>query len=149
MCRKPVKNSALARSDSGDRLGRVLRPAIALFVITWIGVSSGCSGAGDRLDIGEVTGLIIFDGKPLANASVAFSQQGFRPTVGTTDAQGRYELVYIRDIKGPAVGKHTVRIKQFDQDADPIPRRYNYDSEVTADVDPGQNAINFDLKSSP
>ena len=113
------------------------------------GMVLGCSGAGDRPEIGEVSGIVTFDGEPLANAGVAFSQPGFRPSVGQTDDQGTYELFYIRDIKGAAIGTHVVQIKQFGQGAVQIPRRYNYESELSAEVNSGQNTINFDLSSNP
>ena len=33
---------------------------------------AGCGTSGDRPELGEVTGTITFNGKPLANAQVAF-----------------------------------------------------------------------------
>ncbi len=109
---------------------------------------TGCSDSGDRPDIGEVTGVVTLDGQPLPNASIAFVQTGFRPSVGETDSEGRYELLYIRDIKGAAVGTHLVKIKLFGRRGKPLPRRYNVKSELTRDVAPGQNEINFDLTSN-
>lgn len=138
MCRIVHKRLLLSRS---------VRYRMAILLVgVWL---TGCGGSGDRPDIGTVSGIITFDGQPLANASVAFSLQGFRPSVGTTDEQGKYELIYIRDIKGAAVGTHSVKIKQFGQGAVQVPRRYNYDTQLSAEVAPGQNTINFDLKSNP
>ncbi len=108
---------------------------------------SGCTNQSDRPAIGEVSGVVTLDGEPLANASVAFSQDGFRPAIGETNSEGRYELFYIRDIKGATVGTNTVRIKQFGNEARRLPRRFNVESELSREVQPGQNEINFDLKS--
>lgn len=109
----------------------------------------GCSGAGDRPDLGEVSGIVTLDGQPLAHASISFIQEGFRPSIGQTDDQGRYELTYIRDIKGAAVGTHMVKIKVFGPGAQKVPPRYNSESELTCEVKPGHNEINFDLTSNP
>jgi hypothetical protein len=112
-------------------------------------VVTGCSDSGDRPDIGEVTGVVTFDGQPLPNASISFAQPGFRSSVGNTDSKGRYELIYIRDIKGAAVGTHVVKIKQFGKRGKRLPRRYNAESELSRDVEPGYNEFDFDLKSNP
>jgi hypothetical protein len=46
------------------------------------------------------------------------------------------------------VGQHTVRIlAQVEPQAPVIPDRYNKQSELRAEVKPGPNEINFDLKS--
>jgi hypothetical protein len=114
-------------------------------------VAGGCSNSGDRPDLGEVSGTVTLDGQPLANASIAFCQPGFRPSIGSTDSKGHYELIYIRDIKGATVGTHTVKIKCFGepgQQVKRVPRKYNDESKLTQQVKPGQNVINFDLKSN-
>lgn len=109
---------------------------------------AGCSGQGDRPDIGKVTGIVTLDGQPLPNASISFNQAGFRPSVGQTDEQGKYELIYIRDVKGAAVGEHLVKIKVFGEGGKHVPRTYNSESELSRDVRPGKNEFNFDLKST-
>ncbi len=108
----------------------------------------GCFDQGDRPDLGEVTGVVTLDGEPLANASIAFTMEGFRPSVGHTDSEGKYELIYIRDTKGAAVGTHTVRIRQFGSRGR-VPARYDMESELTGEVKPGENVINFTLLSDP
>ncbi len=127
---------------------------VALVVFAGCLTVGGCrTGAGDRPDLGEVTGVVTLDGAPLPDASVSFTQPGFRSSVGKTDSQGRYELIYIRDVKGAAVGTHVVKIKLFKQNggqADQLlPSRYNSKSELSREVKPGPNVFNFDLKSSP
>ena len=125
------------------------RPIGCLICLVVCLTCTGCFDSGDRPDIGEVTGVVTLDGQPLENASVSFIQSGFRPSIGETDSEGRYELVYIRDIKGAAVGSHTVKIKRFGPRVRQLPRRYHAESEVTRDVQPGDNEFNFDLTSEP
>jgi hypothetical protein len=113
---------------------------------------TGCSDSSDRPDLGYVSGVVTLDGKPLSSASVSFIQTGFRPSIGNTDSDGRYELIYLRDIKGAPVGKHVVKIKRFPLNNEPIkqlPRKYNSDSQLTRDVVSGDNEFNFDLASTP
>ena len=110
----------------------------------------GCS-SGDRPPIGQVTGTVTINGKPTAGLGVLFSQRGFRSSSGYTNAQGEYELKYIRDTMGAAVGPHKVRIEYISQEgAGPrrgkIPPRYNRNTELTAQVEPGDNVFNFDLE---
>ena len=108
----------------------------------------GCFDQGDRPDLGEVTGVVTLDGEPLADASIAFTKEGFRPSVGHTNSEGKYELIYIRDTKGAAVGTHRVRIRQFGRQGR-VPARYDVESELTGEVKPGENVINFELVSEP
>ena len=60
--------------------------------------------------MGTVTGVVTFNGKPLPNAEISFEPKGKRFSFGTTDEEGRYEMKYIRDEKGVAVGESVVRI---------------------------------------
>jgi len=129
----------------------------------------GC-GRNDQPELGEVTGTIRLDGKPLVGIAVVYQPESGRPARGTTDADGRYELIYIRNTKGTKVGPNRVEIAPSedgeteepleDQDADieteskpskpgkpKIPARYNSQSELNVDVKPGTNTFDFDLKS--
>ncbi|HEX7380297.1 MAG TPA: carboxypeptidase regulatory-like domain-containing protein [Pirellulales bacterium] len=103
------------------------------------------------------------DGAPLANAQVIFSPDGGRPSTGVTDAAGKYTLTYIRDVKGAKLGAHSVRVETVpavtsDQAvgitpegppsaAETIPAKYNTESELRAEVKPGENTIDFSLNS--
>lgn len=115
----------------------------------------GCA-SDDRPPIGQVTGVVTINGQPTAGLGVLFSQKGFRSSSGYTNEQGEYELKYIKDAMGAAVGPHRVRIEFISQEgAGPrrgrIPPRYNRNTELTAQVEPGDNVFNFDLelKSRP
>jgi hypothetical protein len=78
---------------------------------------SACSGApDDSPDLGKVTGKVTRSGTPVINARVYFTPvAGGRTSEGLTGADGSYELVYLRDQKGAAVGEHKVRITTFEE----------------------------------
>ena len=128
----------------------------------------GCGGSGDQPELGQVTGTVTLDGMPLSGIAVVFQPDNGRPARGMTDAEGKYELTYIRQTKGTKVGPNRVEIApsedgevEEDESSDEsapapkksksgkpaIPARYNVKSELKADVKGGKNEFNFDLKS--
>jgi hypothetical protein len=134
--------------------------------LVWLVVALLLAGCGGRsYKTPPVSGRITLEGKPLANAMVAFVPdvpvgQKDRPpsSVGTTDADGRYSLSLNGDpeTSGAVVGKHKVMITLGAQgpsdDAKPtfhkqLPQRYNRRTELECDV-PGEGRAdaNFDLK---
>ena len=72
----------------------------------------GCTGS-DRPPLAEVSGVVTIDGKPLPRVIVIFECGDLRPSSGITDDAGRYQLGYLRDTTGAAIGPHTVRIRRF------------------------------------
>lgn len=136
-----------------------------------VGTLLGCGS--DLPEIGEVTGTVTLDGKPVKDAKVIYSSDHARTSYGKTDDEGKYELTYIRNIKGAAIGSHTVSITtggEEDEDeeqpneekegntgngpdggdtkmkAETIPAKYNSKTTLTAEVKPGDNTIDFTLK---
>ncbi len=117
---------------------------------------TGCGGgASDQPKIAPVAGVVTMDGEPLAGASVQFFSENGRPSAGVTNADGRYELVYIENQKGAVLGNHVVRISTQNDEEDPlgmqgtetVPAKYNSKSTLTATVVEGANEFNFDLQS--
>jgi hypothetical protein len=110
---------------------------------------AGCGTSGPQ--IAPVHGRLTLDDQPLVNADLLFQPDGAqRASTGRTDRDGRYELAYKRGQMGAIVGPHTVRIeisKEVVRNPPPIPERYAAKSELHADVQPGDNEFNFDLKS--
>jgi hypothetical protein len=104
-------------------------------------------------ELGAVTGTVTLDGKPLDTATVVFESPSGRSAFGSTDAQGRYELLYTGNARGAVLGPNRVIIKsRLDAPPgpdwkDPIPARYNATTELTAEVVPGRNAFDFQLES--
>jgi hypothetical protein len=126
------------------RLGMISVAAACLLL------AGGCSRS-ERPPLGTVTGTVTLDGRPLADAVVAFTPEGpGRTSLGTTDAAGRYRLAYLRDIPGANPGRHVVRITTASVDEgrpEILPATYHRRSNLEAQVEPGDNTIDFALKA--
>lgn len=126
---------------------------------------SGCVPANDQPMLGLVKGTVKFDGKPLSDVGVTFVPNDGRPAFGTTDAEGKYELTYIRDTKGCKIGFNRVEIGNTEEQGDEmetegdeatqtvdksgkprIPAKYNTKSELSVVVKAGENLFDFDLE---
>lgn len=117
---------------------------LALFALVLL---LGCRHS-DRPALAPVHGQVTLNGKPLADAVIIFTPQaGGRASRGVTDAEGRYELIYLRDMRGAILGAHVVSITtaQENQPETLLPPRYHAASELRAEVGPGSNAIDFPL----
>lgn len=68
----------------------------------------GCSSGGP--DIVDVSGTVTRNGQPVPNIDVYFQPTDGRPSLGTTDAQGRFSMQYTHDQSGVRVGNHTVYV---------------------------------------
>lgn len=127
--------------------------AVAILIAFVVGLA-GCS-RGDRPELGEVTGTVTLDGKPLEGALVAFYPEEGRTVGGTTDAEGFYEVMYLQGVKGTKVGPNKVEITTSldpsDEDwrpgksAEKVPPWYNVRTTLEANVEPGDNVIDFEL----
>ena len=71
-----------------------------------------------------------------------------RISCGSTDADGHYDLVFLRDMLGAIVGKHRVRISTLSEDCrkELVPACYNTKSTLEKEVVSGNNEIDFDLQ---
>jgi len=94
-------------------------------------------------DLGEVSGFVTLNDAPLPDADIVFIPQddwkdGKKPasSVGRTDEQGRFTLIYTQDVKGAAVGKHKVRITSTKM---AVPIIYNVNTVLSFEVKPGSN----------
>ena len=115
-------------------------------------MASGCqSRAPGTPDLAPVTGTVTIDGQPADKASVSFEGPDNKVSFGNTDTTGRYELNYIHQSKGAAIGANTVKITTRIEAppgagyVDPIPAKYNARTTLKADVKAGPNMINFEL----
>lgn len=125
------------------------------FAVVFLASLAGCRNTGDRPKLGLVVGTIRLDGQPLPDVRVVFKAAGTRAAFGATDANGEYYLVYLRDIKGAAVGEHQVKLFDMNKPENAsgfgrIPKKYGSGAEsLAATVVAGEQVINFDLTSSP
>jgi len=120
--------------------------------------AAGCGGGGPEL--APVEGTVTLDGTPLPAATVVFQPQGLgSPSSGITDEEGHYELLYAVNRQGAMIGRHTVRITTYaqgraDENGEPtftperVPPRYNSQTELTREVEPGGNTFDFLLEGA-
>jgi len=124
-----------------------------------LAMTLGCGGPAVEIpELGEVTGTVTVDNRPLEGLSVTFvPESGALASVARTGSDGKYELVYAvpgtkEMIKGAAVGQHTVRIDVLPDplaqtSSQPLPARYNLESTLKADVKQGPNTFDFQVTS--
>jgi len=128
---------------SASQLGQIGYAVIVLSIL-------GCSRS-QQPPLGLVSGTVRLDGQALANATVRFTPAGpGRTSEGTTDADGHYELRYLRAIPGANIDQHIVRIttaSEANGGRELLPPRYHARSQLEARVVSGTNDLDFDLRS--
>lgn len=119
--------------------------------------SQGCQS--DEIELGQVTGLVTVDGQPIESAQLEFTPTDGRMSIAQTDANGHYQLRYTSDRKGAMIGTHkvavTTALQPVQEEGAPwtkgrkelLPAKYHSQTELTAEVKPGSNEINFELTS--
>ncbi len=129
------------------------RLAVALFVLSALGLAVGCSGTTDDLPREAVTGTVTLDGAPLPSGSISFSPDGGGPGGGGgTIKDGRFSIA--RDVGLPP-GNYTVAInsskpredrtkpaqagggKAVDVAKELIPTKYNSKSTLKVEIKKG------------
>lgn len=114
----------------------------------------GCGGP-DHPEVGRVDGVVTLDGQPLAEATVMFQPTEGRASIATTDSAGKYSLTYLDGVPGAKLGAHKVIIRTEipGEDGQPpiakekLPKKYHEQTELTAEVKPGSNKLDFELTS--
>jgi hypothetical protein len=74
---------------------------------------AGCGGGPDRPQTAKVTGKVLNNGQPVADAAVVFYPQvegGARTSSGRTDASGAFTLDCFDKGDGAVLGKHKVTV---------------------------------------
>lgn len=141
----------------------MLRLYYAHLVIALLVFTCGCADDGyGELGLVPVSGVVTLDGSPLSGAQVSFEGQDKRLATGTTDASGKYVLMYDSQTPGAMPGPKTVRITTAAAEVEGggaaegatvakerIPPHYNAKSELKAEVSTSNKTFNFDLKSAP
>jgi hypothetical protein len=110
---------------------------------------AGCGGD-DRF--ATVEGVVTIDGSAVEGVEIIFEPtfpQG-SPSIGFTDASGRYQAMFTPTKAGAMVGTHRIRVRAHQIDGDgnavvlaDIPPEYDSESEREFEVTPGSNT--FDL----
>ncbi len=88
-----------------------LRTVSAVMVLALL---VGASGCGPGSNIVPVTGVVVYQGKPVADAKVMFmSPESSRTATSQTNAAGEFALTTFTDGDGAAIGEHKVAISAF------------------------------------
>lgn len=123
---------------------------------------SGCSRT--SANQGNVCGRVTLDGKPVEQGIIAFMpiEDTKGAASGGTIENGRYELI---GRHGPAVGWNRVEIharyktgrtiplgfggsgKTIEEETEGVATRFNFNSTLKAEIEPGDNTCNFDVAS--
>jgi len=114
--------------------------------------------------LGQVSGVVTLDGKPVAGAIVTFAPQkreyktsknakgmGLRTAAGVTDAEGHYTLYYVEGVRGTFLGSNQVSIQPVlsAKGQDSVPSDWGRKSAHAIDVMEGSNPpYNIEMKTT-
>src|SRR5690606_6599242 len=124
-----------------------------LFWIIGVCFLVGCRGSADRPELGQVTGTVYLDGEPVPFVWVMFNPTGGgRTSMGRSDENGQYKLMYLDGVEGANIGQHEVAVMMYHEDEleelreysdkpinEPIPPRYNSETTLAEMVVAGPN----------
>ncbi|QDV31491.1 hypothetical protein Spb1_34360 [Planctopirus ephydatiae] len=109
------RNSSVKRIKF-DKRSRELSSLFSLTGFRWNGwclgfvfLATGC-GVSDTPVLAPVSGQVMREGSPVADALVIFTPAQGSASSGNTDSQGRFELRYFDGQGGAAVGSHRVKV---------------------------------------
>src|SRR5262245_5878987 len=141
------------RSGNEGTSRRGLRMQCVLLAVAATVALPGC---GSKSELASVRGKVTLDGQPLSDAFIVFAptSQG-TSSRGKTDSSGNYEMMFTDRERGAWIGENMVRINTGDVGRDGgggakerVPTVYNQSTTLKADVKPGSNTFNFELKSN-
>ncbi len=139
---------------------------LSLLVATALVAIVGCSGGGDKYDRLPFSGTVTLDGQPLASGYVIFVPKSGQPTQSTAmikggkfevpknagTVAGKYTVAIFAGVGAPA-GKAEPGTPEAEAEmaaqknkGERVPRKYNVDSTLTVEIEPGkENVFPFDL----
>ncbi len=129
----------------------MMRKSLISAVRCAIGILGGIVllvGCDSGTPVGKVSGVVTYDGKPLASAEVEFTPQGEgTSSVGFTNQEGKYELQYTLQKKGALPGKHKVRVQllTMNENSQAQVRYASQQAAIECEVAIGSNEINIEL----
>lgn len=152
-----------SRFDAGETfkyvimnaVGPMLGIAALVMLVYWI--SSTVLKQSDLPPLGSVSGTVLLDNQPLPNAQITFNpkedgdhKNTGSPSMGITNAQGQYVLMYLPRIRGAVLGKHRVEIRgQLTQTKDGVSVSTPVNQVAEFEVKKGANKIDMNLRSVP
>jgi hypothetical protein len=130
--------------------------ALALAALTLCGCTSSDTGRS------RVQGAVSYDGEPVDDGGIAFIPEAGGESQVRATGEIRDGHYYLDTSSGPFPGKYRVEIywhkktgrkiaspsgKAFKEETKQvIPAKYNDKTELKADIKPGRNSLDFDLK---
>jgi len=103
-------------------ISKLLVPRHILIFLALASLLPGCSGQPDRPAVAPVHGKVIYRGKPVTGATVAFLCMGAsRSAVGMTDESGNYLLTTYEPDDGAIIGSHVVTVKKYAEISETAP----------------------------
>ena len=128
---------------------KLVKPeSFRIFIALFVAVSvSGCGG-GDLPELGDVSGKVTVDGKPVAGINILFSPETGRAAGGVTESDGSYELIYLDGYGGCKLGPAKVTF-EWSPGVEPtatVPARYMTEG-FSVEVKAGSNELNFPMES--
>jgi hypothetical protein len=133
----------------------ILRPGITALLLGLC-----LPGCGSRLPMGQVSGRVTYDGRPVTAATVEFRPEQGPAAFGSLDNEGRYVLRTKSPGDGVVVGKNVVSVvpvvefnllgnRKGKQPLQPsaVPEKYRRGetSGLVREVKPGNNVFDFEL----
>jgi hypothetical protein len=139
------------------RFGPAVGGVVLLLVLAYAFAHYMAGGGLELPDLGRVSGVVTKGGKPLPGALVTF--EPFEPSKSLgdripggasalTNEDGEYDLKYLEDVRGAAVGKNRVWVSLIGPDGRevvPPQSKFGYGSTDVFDVKPGSNEFNIEI----
>lgn len=104
---------------------------LMLLLAAPIGAGSGCGSEDPGFTLEPVSGTVLMDNKPLANAVITFQPMGATPGIGgqsRTDEEGKFQVLYGRGGEGLPEGEYRVAVSlRIMPDGSPAPADENVD----------------------
>ncbi|OYW22351.1 MAG: hypothetical protein B7Z55_04720 [Planctomycetales bacterium 12-60-4] len=110
----------------------------------------GCGVSPEHPELAAVSGTVTIGGQPVGMAIVTFTPADGRPSKGTTDESGRFDLQYTADARGAMIGTHKVQViplQPANEDSPPpaeLPPTAS-DGSITQEVKSGSNKVTIEL----
>lgn len=139
------------------RFGPAIGGVVALIVLAYAFAFYMAGGGLELPELGRVTGIVTKGGKPLAGALVTFEPIEPSKALGDaipsgstalTNEDGEYDLYYLEDVRGAAVGKNRVWVSVIGPDGRemvPPQTKFGYGSNDVFEVKPGSNEFDIPI----
>lgn len=79
----------------------------SLFALLLVALVMGCDGRPERV---PVAGVVLIDGEPLTSGNIKFVPKNGRPSAGTINTDGHFNLTCYDGNDGALLGTHRVQI---------------------------------------